>query len=419
MDCCTSVRRVSELSSRASTDTIADMTDLPQIWYGMTSNPVFSIARDVALPRGTKSETHLAWMLLAAENMRKHVPEEEKTALIAGRRAFNYRKMRLLLENPQTRHLDSTLAILALAGSAENRLGSVTLARKHLRAVLHLLTEKDGFQSLQSLTGSTGLEIMNALYQVGFPLILNNLTTLENTFDTTATRLRQMYAWNVRMRDTVLQAQILRDEPALVQSGPATDYDYTAIPKGPGYWEALRQTLGPSSIISECLRPTFRNLPETATRCRIGSLYCLNSVLFNLQQDENTAIHFLNDLAYIVSNSYNLTAPDKTEKEIWLRNLHIATALPATIAHCAMRHGQWLDEAWRPPALRTWESLEFVEIVMLMPSSSRHSLLSLMHSWLTSDECGLNHQDVPVELELEEIKKAIMLKWMTNNSIGV
>jgi hypothetical protein len=67
-----------------------------------------------------------------------------------------------------------------------------------------------------------------------------------------------------------------------------------------------------------------------------------------------------------------------------------------------------------PPALRTWESLEFVELIMLLSSQRRQQILSLMKLWLTEDVYGLNHPGIRGDLDLEEIRMEIVEQWDAN-----
>lgn len=344
---------------------------------------------------------------------------EEKTARIASRRASNYRQLRLLLEDPQTKDLDSTIATLALSGSAEMRLGSVSLARNHLRAVHYLLVQRDGLHTLQVMSGTTGLETMHSMHQLGSPMILYSAEKLRNSLNTVLLQLDRLSAWNHAARAEYSQSKMefehLQGTHPRLGSGPGLK----TVQEGASYWMALQQCLGPSTVIGECLTPYLSDSSDRATRCQIGSLYSLNSMLYNLRHDQRRATSFLKDLAYIVNNSYSLSPSTNTKDEAWLQKLHITAVLPATIAHCAMRFGEWHDGSWRntPPALRSWESLEFVELMMLMSPRRRYGILSMMHSWLTYDVHRLYRQAFPGELELEEAKQEVWTNWSAKNSV--
>lgn len=354
-------------------------------------------------------------MLLAAENILLKDGIEKREILLARRRASNYRKMRELLQNPQNHHLDSTLSALTIAGSAELRQGNVAAGKSHLSAILTLMRQRRGLRTLQSMTSMTGTAVTHVLHMTGIPMLFDTQVALQQSLRYYEVTLQSFDLWNhACRREIILKGESLT--PRYIQS--QVNFSHLRpdeVSTNPHYWSIRTKTVGSSSAIGQFLAPQSTPISCSGQRCRAGSLYCLNSILYNLRDNETVALNFIVDLDYTLRNSVHSESSPGADGDMLSANKH--AAFVSMITYCARKHGIWDDhDLTRDPALRVWESLEFLELMALASPDKRKSVMGVLYSWLTCD--GSEADSLP-KLDLSELarmKCEIMRYWIALNN---
>jgi hypothetical protein len=376
------------------------------------------------MPHGIGNEVYLGWMLLAAENSVHEHDTEQREALVTSRRANNYMKMRQLLEDPRNHYLDSTLVTMTVAGNAELRLGAIAAGEGHLSAVVRLLRERQGgIRALHQLEGISGVVISHVLHMTSVPGLFSNSAHVARSISTYESKLRQYHAWNLAIR----ASRSTNIYPSEIQTSFELLFSTQGAGISPDYFAIRLQVLSPTSYLGRFLNPAVVEASTSAQRCRAASLYLLNCTLYNLRHDEARALSFLKDVELTVRRSYtnlstntdgsgntgNLNADNTSDiqisEDIFSANRH--AALVSMLAYCARRVGAWNEQPgssapsaaiviptnfdvnspvdpdeYTAPPLRTWESLEFVELIMFASPDMRQHVLGLLWLWLTVGE---------------------------------
>jgi hypothetical protein len=378
------------------------------------------------MPHGIGNGVYLGWMLLAAESSVYEHDAAQREALVTARRANNYMKMRQLLEDPRNHYLDSTLVTMTVAGNAELRLGATAAGEGHLAAVIRLLRERQGgLRALHQLQGITGGVISHVLHMASVPGLFVDSAHVARSISTYESKLRQYHAWNLALRASRSTDTL----PAEMQTSFESLFTTRCPGLSPDYFATRHQVLGPHSYLGRFLNPAVVEASTSAQRCRAASLYLLNCALYHLRHDEARALSFLKDVDLTVRRSYTNLSTNQTgsvnseasdadnisaiqiSEDVFSANRH--AALVSILAYSARRVGAWSeqpgssapsavitipmnfdvnspvdpDEHTAPP-LRTWESLEFVELIMLASPDMRQHVLGLLWLWLTVGEEG-------------------------------
>ena len=115
------------------------------------------------------------------------------------------------------------------------------------------------------------------------------------------------------------------------------------------------------------------------SRQQIANLHMLNMVMSNEPAD------FIKELVAMTTGSGERLTP---------------SALQFMILTCAFRVGRWHG---KKPAIRSWETIEFVELISYASVSTRRIVVESMHAWLTGVHCP--------EVDMQAVKEDIARGW--------
>ena len=115
------------------------------------------------------------------------------------------------------------------------------------------------------------------------------------------------------------------------------------------------------------------------SRQQMANLHMLNMVM------SNEPAAFIKELVAMTTGSGECLTP---------------SALQFMISTCAFRVGRWHG---KKPAIRSWETIEFVELISYASASNRRMVMDSMYDWLTGIHC--------LEVDMQAVKEDIARGW--------
>ena len=165
------------------------------------------------------------------------------------------------------------------------------------------------------LTGPNSGITARQIYQyVGYLMIVDASATLFQAVYKYESRLRQLQSWNTIKRAEAfsLETYHSRHEDEWLEGVMGlgkSDAEHLTT-----YWKIRRRRLGTFFMLGWCLQPMSADVSEATRRCQAGNLYSINSMLYDLRNDDETAGKFLMDLVYKQQNSYSAAEEVPTEE---------------------------------------------------------------------------------------------------------
>ncbi|KIW22855.1 uncharacterized protein PV07_11108 [Cladophialophora immunda] len=398
------------------------MSYVPSRFYGTRPWAAYDVLRDSVMPEILTGGAYMSLALYVAAAIvntlksPQQQPQFSEEWMLA-RQATNYRLLRQLLENQHGHPWDWAITCVVVAGYADAMAGQAERGRTHTRAGLDMLQD---FRNLQRMRLSSGSIAFKAFLQTGVPTMFPTSAALEAAMHGASQNLRRIQAWtrlkrNARCSGTHCQCH----PPDAVGENDATEQ--TARSNGEcRYWAARRLALGPTTAMGRLLAPKSIRLPVSDERLLMASIYALHGILCNLQDVDAAAERFLADVGEMTANSLDEGVDLSVPPRFAMQNcIHIVVA-------CAEKHGLWFYHGpGHPlPALRTWEALEFVEIMMLTGPAKQQKIMDAMRRWLywessqpvevaVATSTTITPQTLLLgdDSELEEFKNEIVSNW--------
>lgn len=330
-----------------------------------------SIVNRKTIQNASEIQVTLYWCLLATEvqGFSFQSTATEREVSILTRRTLAYRAMRKdLARTDDALPSDTSILGLAIAISAEQRLGNLKAARFHCQAVKVLLFRRNGLQTLREISYPSGIMVLNCVIGLGLPGLYADQDIHPEVHDLRR-KVRAMQCWN---------ESLWPPDPSRGPKGEGTKAELTGE-------AGLRRRI---EAFSE--RPLFeyvsippRPLEEAEYRWFLPTLYTLNSVLFAFRAHQRMTSNYLDLLADSVRLSENTDFICKCVGER-LPSL----VLVIMLGHCAQRSEGNHEDSAANEVYAVEEILEFVELVMMASKGSRDLILQAMWSWLTAVEYG-------------------------------
>lgn len=387
------------------------MSYVPSRFYGTKPWAAYDVLRDSVMPEIMTGKAYMSiatYVGASIINTLQPGPQFSKEWMLQ-RQAENYQLLRQLIKNQQKYPWDWAICCVAVTGYADTMAGLAVRARKHTKAGLDMLKD---VRNLQRMRLSSSSIAFKAFLQTGVPMILSTSVELKTTMHRTYQNLQRIEAFTQRMRNTRC---FLEHCSRHRQHAPNSSSTLQTAKKNEQceYWTARQSALGPTTAMGRLLSPkSLDKITISDERLLIASIYLLNGILCNLESDDTTAESFLRDIGDITTNSVDENVDLSSPPRFAMQNsLHIVIA-------CADKHGLWFYDISRNgglplPAARTWEALDFVEIMMLTPPEKRRRITDTMRRWLSWDEDGIERIE-PLfkdERERDKFKDEIVANW--------
>lgn len=342
----------------------------------------------------------LSWVLLQEEvrNARRHVMEPERETSTLSRRHKTYQLMNGTLAARDTALLDETIVGVAAAGVIEWRLGNPYEAQKHLKASLTLLSLRGGLRAIQDLHYPSALVTLLVFIEIGCTAHYEILGTLYTAISTATRRLGDFQKWNqtIRTLDSASRHPICKES---LQSSHQT----------------YRSCFSEPSALRANIESEHRHGKPSEMRPYLGVLYCLNSILWHLRATPDKAAAFLEDLSYTVSMSVPVQSP--VSGTATQNPLLSSMSILFMIAHCAEKLGEWTSS--EHSALRIWEVIDFVDLVVLAPPELRDKVIKALASWLTEPLSGSGDSlELLTEGDLTAFVEGVEQGWVSELGLG-
>lgn len=344
------------------------------------------------IQNASEVQVNLNWCLLATEiqgfSFQSTATERELSILT--RRALAYRAMRKdLAGTDDTLPSDNSILGLAVAISAEQRLGNLKAARFHCQAVKAFLFRRNGLQTLREISYPSGIMVLNCVIGLGLPGLYSD-QDIRPKVDDLRRKVRAMQWWNESL----------------------WPLEHSRGPEGEGTRvEAITDVGLQKRMEAFSERPMFdyvsippRPLEEAEYRWFLPILYTLNSVLFAFRAHPGMASNYLDLLCDSVRLSENTDFICQC----------VGGRLPSLVlvimlGHCAQKSQGGQEHSPANEVYAVEEILEFVELVMMASTGSRDLLLKAMWSWLTAVEYGDLFR--PSGAKLDIFENEIVATW--------
>ncbi|KIW92217.1 uncharacterized protein Z519_07201 [Cladophialophora bantiana CBS 173.52] len=385
------------------------MSYVPGRFYGTRPWAAYDVLRDSVMPEILTGSAYMSLALYVAAsivNTLKPQPEFSEEWMLA-RQSTNYRLLRQLLRNQQGHPWDWAITCVVVAGYADAMAGQAERGRKHTKAGLDMLQD---FRNLQRMRLSSGSIAFKAFLQTGVPMMFTTSASLETAMCNACQNVRRIQSWTRFRRNSPCFSSHCQYHSLEVVASHDSAQAAASFDGQCRYWATRELALGSTTAMGRLLAPKLVKMPVSDERLLMASIYALNGVLCNLQDDDSTAERFLGDIGEMISNSLEEGVDLSVPPRFAMQNcIHIIIA-------CAERHGLWSYHGpTQPlPAMRTWEALEFVEIMMLIRPEKQHEIMDAMRRWLCWE--SESHETTETllfadERELEEFKREITANW--------
>jgi hypothetical protein len=333
-------------------------------------------------------------------------PEDSARAVrILSRRSQIYSHMNKLISDPATRFSDNTIMGLNFAGLIESRLGSLASARKHLAAVRDLIMQRGGMKMLPLAISIPTCYIWN---WVGLGShAFQNLQALENALDVFKSNMRGIREWMPRLLNVV------DDDGNTVRR-----ISRTVLAR---YLLARVRIFSSFSPLYRFIGQSYYEGSDDQAQSHAALLWAINQILYEARDDYKQAIRFL-DAFYRYIESADEIDPDtiqipvKGVKPSGLKTITVLNFLGRVDElYLANTSGyrscdKNLPQKHIRSSLRLWETVQVVELLLMLSSKSRKRVLRQLSGWLT----GMNSSEVfeaISDYELEGLAAEIREAW--------
>lgn len=394
------------------------MSYVPSRFYGTKPWAAYDVLRDSVMPEILTGKAYMSiatYVGASIVNTLQPGPQFTEQWMLQ-RQAENYQLLRQLIKNQQKYPWDWAITCVAVTGYADAMAGLAVRSRMHTKAGLEMLKDVRNIQKMRLSSGSIAFK---AFLQTGVPMILSTRVVLETTMHKTYQNLQRFEAFTRLMRNSRCFlshcSQHHQSPPRPSSIGQTAKQNEQCE-----YWKSRQFALGPTTAMGRLLSPKFPDkMPVSDERMLIATTYLLNGILCNLQSGNTTAESFLRDVGDIMINSVDENVDLSSPPRFAMQNcIHIVIA-------CADKHGLWFYDSLRNgglplPAARTWEALDFVEIMMLTRSEKRRRITDTMRRWLSWDEEGVEEIEplLKNERERKAFKNEIVANWEASPERG-
>lgn len=378
--------------------------------YGIRAWPMFDFMRDVAMPQHLTCVPLLSWGIeIAAAIVNSLAPQFSETSMVA-RRVKNYWLLRNMLKRQDDTEFTTLLICILSAAWLEKAKGDEINACMHVKATLDLLRPHGGLRALQRRSVGPSVNISMVFEMLGVPMIFTTRRTIDNACEKVKPALQAFQdwtrlIWQERRRRSHQDGSSSGENHSLPHHAHSLDYE--------SYWAMRQSTLGPASTPGRLLAVGIDQARESHWRPVLITLYTLNDILYNLGDELGVAEQFLSDLGSVSENSIdpNLDLDDLPP--------FVFSNFCFWMARSADNHGLWFDHGESsPPAMRTWEALEFAELMMLAPPETRKRVMNALFLWLYCEpEEELDDKAILEEADLDDIKEEIVNAWEAANRV--
>ncbi|KAK5052694.1 hypothetical protein LTR84_002560 [Exophiala bonariae] len=311
--------------------------------------------------------------------------------------------MQMLISKPENWALDSTIFGIVVAGIAEGRIGDLAVARKHSNAAIALLNLRGGLRAIQDMQFPTGMIILYAYVTLGGTQLFSNSTRLGTASDTLKCRLQIFQKWNREIRTNCSTGS--RKPTA---TAPTCENSMRKDPCIPGsLWY-----FGTSSVLRPYVESSFVDRASSQIRPYLAVLYAINSMLWALQDNEEAAIEFMDRVVHQIELSHPSSKDTNTSTTTSIAGLTVM-ALLFVLASEATNLGHWKSS--EDAAFRSWEIIEFVELVMLASHQSRKRIVASMASWLITDLHNPDGLLLIEDSDFDAMEDEVEIRYFTDN----
>ena len=348
---------------------------LVPLYYGTSGESLYCPVREVTARAITENDIWLSAILLLEESRlaKQQAKDLSKYVPILTRRRNIYPLMRTRLGDDRQRTSNETIIGVVTTAIVEWRLGNFELSRKHMRAVVMLLSLRGGMRAIQDISGSPGFVFLIGFVEMECTAYLEGPGCLHKAVKRLTQWLRLLQKWNKMLRE-VSNDESDNDLYHIDETKMSQRYRYLSI-------TATRELLfSESSTLHWYVDATNIKDRMAEIRCSLVLLYSMNNILWNLRDNEKKAVEFLEDLIYTINRSAPAPVLEGGRKQIEAKSPYLGVLF--MICHCITNLGHWKgsDES----ALRLWEGIEFADLMMLVSPSTRHKIIESMSSWLTT-----------------------------------
>ena len=351
---------------------------MPSAIYGTTSQSAYCPVREVTFKSVADNEIWLAWALLQEEVRLAGLlsPEADQEETTLARRTTIYRVMIKTMADSKKWHLDETIIGVIAGAIMEWRLSNLYESQKHLKATFALLSLRGGLRAIQDMKYPAAVVCVFGFVNIRCMSHFDTLQSLRTATGALINRLSRFQSWNQKIRSHRATCGRHDDLIQKLQELPNCQKKRTLKL---GYLETRAYCFNGTSAICPNIRPKFLKERPAEARPYAATLYLINSMLYNLREDEAKAIEFLEDLVYTVAMSIPEAEPSVQANSNRPAKLS-ATTVMLIVLHCATNLGLWKSS--EDTALRSWEAIEFVDLMMLTSPDTQAKITESMCSWL-------------------------------------
>lgn len=350
----------------------------------------------------------MQWILLAAEVYLEEAKGVVDRVSMFQLKSSIYGELSKMIADPALRTSNTTISVLAAASIAEARIGDFELGTKHCVALFHLLNSQGRPPALRKMIFSTiGTRIIVSFVSIGaghalfadYIKLLASLRCLKETLLAIQTWIRSFI-----LDDAVLRGLFRHDNTPLEACIPA----HKSSQKIKRYHDTCAEAFASDSVLHRFILPTFEDHSPIEQRCHVAFLTILVVVLFDLRNDYDDSIHFLEEMVLTVASGQVFDEEEPPPMKV-LTVLYNAT-------DCAERYESvGFDTRWN--VLRSWLAVEVLELVELASDRGRLRILESLSNSLTGGD-GNEGNSFIAEDEMTAICDEMRLAWVEKSGMG-
>jgi len=312
--------------------------------------------------------------------------------------------MKMVISKPETWGLDSTIFTSVVATIAERRLGDFAVARMHLSAAISLLHLRGGLKAIQDMEFPAGMIVLYAIVSLEGAQVFRNPSSLRTASRILRRRLRIFQNWSRKIRTE--HALTRQESTASEPMGPEnlTKQD-SCLPGSLRYF-------GSSSVLRPYVESSFADRHPSQLRSYLAVAYAITSMLWAFRDSEEEAAELMDKVVHQVELSQP-SVKDSSNSTATPNAGLTMIALLFVLANEASNLGHWnsSDDA----AFRSWDIIEFVELMTLASHHSTKRITAAMASWLTTDINNQNGLVLVEDSDFDVMEDEIKIGYFANN----
>ena len=374
----------------------SDLLATPVAVYGIPSTALYCPIRETVMGVQTNS-IYLHWVLLLKEISTLAPQASDQSLTVFARRAYLYKTMNKMISDKRTRVSDDTIIGLTFAGVAEARNGELLKAQKHLVASRLLIDDGGGPDQISVTTCiSTGSAMIFFGLGVG---AFQNFRVLTISIKAFTQAMMNIQSANQQFRRETRKI-LLRD-------GNFTKDLHRYIAN-------RRRAFDPVSALRPFMEAEFHDKARSQQRSHVAILWLMNRALWEFRGSYKDSANFLQHLLSNVEYDNDTAAGARPTMKAWgllYIVANIAATLTARPSWPAIKEGA---TAKKNGILGSWELLDLVELLELLPEDKKARVVGLLSTWLIGGSEEEEH--TTTEKELDEIGNLMKVKWLGSKS---